>query len=188
MGGIDQFVGGDLVPTTVSQVFDPANPAAGWQTIAPMPVASGEGRGFGFDADTLNGVMQPWSGKLYVVGGGDWTNRSAEVMEYDIATDTWDQAFPDLITARRDHAGTFVPLCTTDPNDGLPGMWVFGGNIGAVIHRSVIGILPVPSRMSADIVVDAPPLQDYSRQTKPGLTILNNGGEADWNLFNYLRL
>jgi hypothetical protein len=48
-------------------------------------------------------------------------------MSYSIRTNSWNQAFPDLNQARRNHAGVFVPLCTADPNDGLPGLWVFGG-------------------------------------------------------------
>ncbi len=128
MGGHISYAGSDLVPTDVAQVYDPSNPGAGWTAIASMPVASAEGRGFGFDMDSL-GVTAPWTGKIYVAGGGDWPDQSAEALEYDIATNTWDQAFPDLITARRDHAGAFVPLCTLDPTDGLPGMWVFGGRI-----------------------------------------------------------
>lgn len=127
MGGNDQYVGSDLVPTTVVEALDTANIGAGWTALANMPVASAEGRGFGFDTDTL-GINQPWAGKVYVVGGGDWSSRSAEVMEYNIDSNLWDQGFPDLNQARRDHAGLFVPLCTADPNDGLPGMWVFGGN------------------------------------------------------------
>jgi hypothetical protein len=130
MGGISEYVGGDLVPTTVVEVFDPANPGAGWTAVTPMPVASAEGRGFGFDSDTL-GINSPWGDKIYVAGGGDWSANTVEVMEYDAALDYWNQAFPDLINARRDHAGVFVPLCTADPTDGLPGMWVFGGQAGA---------------------------------------------------------
>ncbi len=127
MGGHISFTGGDLVPTNEVEVFDTANPGAGWVALASMPVATAEGRGFGFDADTL-GLNQPL-GKIYVAGGGDWPDQSAEVMEYDVATDTWDQSFPDLIQARRDHAGVYVSTCTPDPADGLPGMWVFGGRI-----------------------------------------------------------
>jgi hypothetical protein len=126
MGGISGYVGGDLVPTDVVEVLDTGNPGAGWSVLAPLPVPTGEARGFGFDADT-RGEQAPWDGKLYIAGGGDWPDGSAEVMEYDIATDTWDQAFPDLNVWRVNHAGTFVPLCTDDPSDGLPGMWVFGG-------------------------------------------------------------
>jgi hypothetical protein len=126
MGGIYQYVGGDLVPTDVVEVLDTANLAAGWTALAPLPVAMAEGRGFGFDDDTL-GVDAPWQGSLFIAGGGDWPDISREAMIYDISTDTWDQSFPDLNDRRVNNAGTFVPLCTPDPNDGLPGLWVFGG-------------------------------------------------------------
>ena len=119
MGGIYDYPPGDLVPSNVVEALDVNNLGAGWQVLAPMPVASGEGRGFG------------WAGKTYVAGGGDWPADSAEAMEYDIASNTWNQAFPDLITLRRDHAGALIPLCTADPTDGLPGMWVFGGRSGS---------------------------------------------------------
>jgi chitodextrinase len=95
--------------------------------LASLPVATAEGRGFGFGADTL-GLDQP-HGKLYVAGGGNWPNSSALVMEYDVAADTWDPYFPNLNAARRDHAGAYAPLCTPDEGDGLPGMWVFGGRV-----------------------------------------------------------
>ena len=127
IGGIYDYTGGDLVPTAVVEALDTHNIAAGWQAKASLPVASGEGRGFGFDADTL--APAPWGGHLYVAGGGDWPNSSAEAMEYNVLTDSWNQGFPDLNQARRDHAGVFVPLCTEDPNDGLPGLWVFGGRL-----------------------------------------------------------
>ncbi|MBN1953849.1 MAG: PKD domain-containing protein, partial [Anaerolineae bacterium] len=130
MGGADAYTGGDITVVNIVEVFDPANPGAGWQSMANMPVALAEGRGFGFDSDTM-GIQAPWSGKIYVVGGGDWPEESAEAMEYDVASDTWDQSFPNLNTMRRDHAGVFVPLCTPDPSDGLPGMWVFGGRSGS---------------------------------------------------------
>jgi hypothetical protein len=116
-----------LNPTNAVEVFDPANPTAGWVPLAGLPLATAEGRGFGFQTDTL-GVQQP-PGKIYVAGGGNWPEASAEVLEYDVASDTWNQAFPDLLTARRDHAGVYVPLCTPNPRDGLPGMWVFGGHL-----------------------------------------------------------
>ncbi|GEM_PF-734328 len=136
MGGDYQYTGGDLVPTNVVQVFDTNNPAAGMVTVDPMPLPTSQGRGFGFPADTVAGVNQPWTGKIVVAGGGDWSAFSAEVMEYDTlnrswSTDgTWNQDFPDLVYARRNHAGVFVDYCTPDPTDGMPGMWVFGGYAG----------------------------------------------------------
>lgn len=126
LGGIYYYDGVDLVPTDAVEVLDTVNLGAGWTALASMPVATAEGRGIGFDADTL-GLNEPGPGYLYVVAGGDWPDGSAEVMEYDIAANTWNQGFPDLNDWRSNTAGTFVPLCTPDPNDGLPGMWIFGG-------------------------------------------------------------
>lgn len=130
MGGVASFTGGDLGPTNAVEVLDPRNLAAGWVgTPMPMPVVSGEGVGFGFDEDAP-GYYDPlasWYGRIYVVGGGDWPGISGEALEYMVGRDGWDMTFPDLNQPRRDHAGVFVPLCTPDPNDGLPGMWVFGG-------------------------------------------------------------
>ena len=96
LGGIYAYVGGDLVPTDVVEVLDTGDLGAGWQPLASMPVATAEGRGYGFGGDTL-GLDQPGAGYLYVVGGGDWPDGTAEAMEYDIAANTWNQGFPDLI-------------------------------------------------------------------------------------------
>ena len=128
IGGVGSYVGGELDPVATFEVLDTANLAAGWTLLAPMPTAGGEGRGYGFDSDTLN-VNAPWHGKLYVVASNDWPYVSSEMLEYDIATNTWRDDLPELPTPRADLAGTFVPLCTPDPNDGLPGLWTFGGRI-----------------------------------------------------------
>lgn len=131
MGGIAGYSGGDLVPSDVVEALDLSNLNAGWITLASLPVPTGEGRGFGFGADTLTGNLQVGEGKLYVVGGGDWPSESAEVLEYDIISGSWSQDFPELLSARRDHAGVYIPLCTEDSQDGMPGMWVFGGRQGS---------------------------------------------------------
>jgi hypothetical protein len=91
-----------------------------------LPIPTAEGRGFGFDSDT-RGIQSPWPGAIYVVGGADWPDIGRDVLEYRIATNTWDDSFPELNDRRVNLAGVFVPLCTEDPDDGLPGMWVFGG-------------------------------------------------------------
>jgi hypothetical protein len=93
-----------------------------------MPAPGGEGRAYGFDSDTLD-VNSPWAGKIYVVAPNDWAAVSSEVLVYDIPTNSWRDDMPELPTARADLAGTFVPLCTSDPNDGLPGLWTFGGRV-----------------------------------------------------------
>lgn len=131
MGGTYQYSGGDLIPTNVVEALDVNDQASGWQVLTSMSVATAEGRGFGFSSDTLYELQADWQGKIYVIGGGDWPDYTAEAMEYDIASDTWSQAFPDLVQARKNHAGTYIPLCTPDPYDGLPGMWVIGGYMGS---------------------------------------------------------
>lgn len=127
IGGVSSYVGGELDPTDVVEVLDPANLAAGWTTLTAMPTAGGEGRAYGFDVDTL--AIPPWQGKLYVVAPNDWPYVSSEVLEYDIAANTWRSDLPELPTPRADMAGSFIPLCTPDPDDGLPGLWTFGGRI-----------------------------------------------------------
>jgi hypothetical protein len=125
---VSSYVSGDLTPTNAVEVLDTANLAAGWKTAMKMLGVIGEGVGFGFDEDAP-GYYDPlagWYGRLYVVGGGDWPASSREVMEHMTGRDGWDMTFPELNQPRRDFAGVFVPLCTPDPDDGLPGMWVFG--------------------------------------------------------------
>jgi hypothetical protein len=92
-----------------------------------MPTAGGEGRGYGFDSDTL--LTYPFTGKIYVVAANDWAAVSGAFWEYDIATNIWNTDLPLLPTPRADLAGTFIPLCTDNPFDGLPGIWTFGGRV-----------------------------------------------------------
>ncbi len=130
IGGDYQYTGGDLVPTDIVEVLDVTNLAAGWSTVASMPIPLSQGRAFGLDVDTL-GVNVP-VGKIYTAGGGDWPNETTEAMEYDVASDTWNQAFPDLNIARRNHAGVYIPLCTPDdPTDLMPSLLVVGGRSGS---------------------------------------------------------
>ncbi|MBN1261870.1 MAG: S8 family serine peptidase [Anaerolineae bacterium] len=131
MGGIYNFdtSGPELTPTDLVEVLDTRNLGAGWTTRSSMPVAGAEGRAFGFDSDThILGYPNPLPGHIFVVGVADWPDGSQEALEYLTGPDSWDQNFPDLNEDRRDHAGVYIPLCTPDPDDGLPGLWVFGGH------------------------------------------------------------
>ncbi len=128
IGGVGSYVGGELDPVDTLEVLDTSNLGAGWTLLAPMPVAGGEGRAYAFDSDTL-GASSPWEGKVYVVAANDWAAPSGEVMIYDIPTNTWRDDLPELPTPRADLAGSFVPLCSADPTDGLPGLWTFGGRV-----------------------------------------------------------
>jgi hypothetical protein len=128
IGGVGYYDGSELNPVDTFEVLDTANLAAGWTLLAPMPTAGGEGRAFGFDSDSREG-KGPYQGKIYVVASNDWAAVSSEVLEYDVTTNTWRDDLPELPTARADLAGSFVPLCTADPTDGLPGIWTFGGRV-----------------------------------------------------------
>jgi uncharacterized repeat protein (TIGR01451 family) len=114
--GGNTFDGANLVAQTKAEVFTPA--AGTWNdaTVADLVTASGEGRGYGFDS----GSGYETAGKVILAGGGIWSSDTNAVLSYDIATNTYDETFPDLNIERRDHAGFFVP--------GSPSkMFVFGG-------------------------------------------------------------
>jgi len=114
------FDGASLYAQTIAEVFDPA--AGTWNdaAVADLPVASAEGRAWGFDS----GSPYVLAGKIVIAGGGQWPAESNEALLYDVATDTYDYDFPNLNISRRDHAGVWVP--------GDPGvMWVFGGRSSA---------------------------------------------------------
>ncbi len=131
MGG-DTFAAGSLTPQTIVEKLDTANPTA-WDdaSVADLPIPCDENRGFGFDTNSGYDL----AGKVITAGCGQWPNAPSELpesMSYDVATNTWDQSFPDLINARRNHAGAFIPALDAPlkPNGGVvgtPGMWVWGG-------------------------------------------------------------
>lgn len=131
MGG-DTFDGAALNPQVIVEKLDTANPTA-WDdaSVADLPIPCDENRGFGFDTNSGYDL----AGKVVTAGCGQWPNAPSELtesMSYDVATNVWDQAFPDLINARRNHAGAFIPTIDAPltPNGsiaGTPGMWVWGG-------------------------------------------------------------
>ncbi|MBN1136665.1 MAG: S8 family serine peptidase [Anaerolineae bacterium] len=121
--GGDTFDGAALVAQTIAERMDPA--AGTWDdaAVADLPIAGDEGRAFAFDSNS----PYPYAGQIVLATMAQWSGASAEVVLYDVATNSYDTTFPDLLNARRNHADAFVPLCTGDPEDGLPGMWVLGG-------------------------------------------------------------
>lgn len=129
IGGVGLYDGSELDPVDAFEVLDTTNLAAGWQTLDPMPFAGGEGRAFGFDADTLN-IAAPWENRIYVVAANDWAAVSNSFIAYDVTAGEWmTETLPTLPTARADLAASYIPICTSDPNDGLPGLWTFGGRV-----------------------------------------------------------
>lgn len=104
--------------------FDPANPGAGWVRMADLPDTLGESQAFGFNTGSPYGL----GGHIITAGKGQWPNEFADCYDYNVAANTW-ATFPALNQARRNHAGFFVP--GTGGSNGIPGMWVLGGRVGA---------------------------------------------------------
>jgi len=124
------FDGTNLVAQTRAEVMADPGGAGTWNdaAVADLPAAYDEGQAFGFDTTT---TIEDMAGLIVLAGGGIWPGESADALAYDTVADTYDTAFPDLINARRNHAGVFVPDATASATDGLPGMWVLGGRSGA---------------------------------------------------------
>ncbi len=123
------FDGTNLNAQTRTEVMLDPGGAGTWDdaAVAELATATAEGRAWGFDSDSV----YPYANQIVIAGGGQWPSETAAAFIYDVATDTYDDLFPDLINARRDHAGVLVPLCTEPRTDGLPGLWVLGGRQGA---------------------------------------------------------
>lgn len=128
-GGTISDPGGLLAQTRAEVMADPEG-AGTWNDAAvpDLPSPMGEGRAFGFDsADGIDRLTD----KIVFVGGGDWPNETGDGWTYDTLTHTYDVSFPDLQEFRRDHAGVYVPLDSSNQADGLPGLWVIGGHSGS---------------------------------------------------------
>jgi len=122
--GGDVYNGTALRTQRIVERFDPANPGAGWVRMADLPDTLGESQAFGFDTGSPYGL----GGHIIVAGKGQWPNEFPDCYDYNVAANTW-TTFPMLNQARRNHAGFFVP--GTDGTNGIPGMWVLGGRVGA---------------------------------------------------------
>jgi hypothetical protein len=126
-GGV--YDGFDLIAQTQAEVMAEPAGAGTWDDagVADLPAASAEGRAYGFNSDSTYGL----AGQIVLTGGGRYPGETAEVLAYDVASNTYDITFPDLINARRGHAGVLIPICSEQPDDRLPALWVFGGRRGS---------------------------------------------------------
>lgn len=172
------FDGVNLNSQVKTAVYDPVAGAWDDAAVAELPTAGAEGRAFGFD--TNSGVDQ--AGKIIVAGGGLWPADTNEVYSYDVATNAYDYAFPNLNITRRDQAGFYVP--------GNPGaMWVFGGRSG--VDTPPFGVpeyLLVNVTTPTPVIVITPPALDASLLPDSSVVVpltVGNEGNADltWQLF-----
>jgi len=100
------------------------NTGAGWVRVHDMRISNGEARAYAFQrADSLLG----FSRQIVVAGTGQWPYESSYCHLYDVTGDTWWSltSFPRLDSARRNHAGAYIP--GTAGAYGVPGIWVWGG-------------------------------------------------------------
>jgi hypothetical protein len=121
--GGDTYDGASLIAQTIAEKMDPAVGIWNDAGVADLPQAGDEGRAFGFDS----GTSYAYANQIVIATLAQWGGASNVVVLYDVASNTYNVDFPDLINARRNHAGVFVPVESPSPTDGLPGMWVFGG-------------------------------------------------------------
>jgi PKD repeat protein len=149
MGG-DDFVAAALVPLTMTERLDTNAGPLAWDDagVADMPIACDENQGFGFDTSSAYEL----AGMIVLAGCGQWPAEIAESLIYDVAGDTWDMAFPDLINARRNHAGAFIPTSAIGP-----AMWVWGGRQGADTNvLTAVEFYTVPTVINAGFSSNSP--------------------------------
>jgi hypothetical protein len=180
------FDGANLISQTRAEVMADPEGAGTWDnaSVADLPSASAEGRAYGFDSNLTWGLP----GQIVIAGGGEWPGETAEALVYDVASDSYDVSFPDLLNARRDHAGVTVPICTDDPSDALPAMWVFGGRQGVddppympAEYFPLLCGLDVPNIGIEPLQLEAGLFPNQTTSTV--ITIENNGYvPLDWSL------
>jgi subtilisin family serine protease len=126
--GIIYAFGGDtwnsvslnLIAQTRAEKMNPADGIWVDAAVLDLPIASGEGRAYGFDSNSSHML----AGKIIIAGGGQFPADTNEVFTYNVSTDIYDYGFPDLNITRRDQAGFIIPFPRST-------MWVFGGNTGS---------------------------------------------------------
>ncbi len=176
------YDGSSLVAQTRAEVMADPEGAGTWNdaAVADLPQAGAEGQAFGFDSNTPYGL----AGKIVLAPAyAQWPGESAQVVTYDVASNSYDETFSDLNITRRNNAGAFVPICTEDPTDGLPGMWVIGGRSGsdnppyaAPEYYPLSCALPAPELAFAKTVEVA---EAYGGQLVTYTLIYSNTGDAD---------
>jgi hypothetical protein len=129
-------IGGDTANPTILLQARPyverlnlRNIAAGWTRVTDTPDSIGETRAFAFNVTPQLGFNR----QIILAGQGKWPAESAKCFIYTVSTNTW-QAFARLDSARRNHAGAYIP--GTAGTNGVPGIWVWGG-------RKVLDTLPL---------------------------------------------
>jgi hypothetical protein len=123
-GDTANMISAYLYATAKVERLNLRNLGAGWTSVASLPAICGESRAFAFNTTTGLGIS-----RQIVVGSiGQWPAESANCYIYHVTGDSW-STFPKLDSARRNHAGAFIP--GTAGANGVPGIWVWGGRKGS---------------------------------------------------------
>ncbi len=120
--GGDIYSGTSLIAQTMVEKLDTTDASPAWNDVdaADLPFACDETQAFGFDSD----ADYRYAGSIIVAGCGQWSTEYEYSLRYNAGSNTWDESFPDLNQARRNHAGAFIP---EGEGIGRPGIWVWGG-------------------------------------------------------------
>jgi len=123
--GGDSWIGSTLIAQTIVEKLDTKAATLTWDDagVADLPITCDETQAFGFDSNSKYHM----AGSIVVAGCGRWSMEYVYSLRYNVAKDTWDESFPDLNQARRNHAGVFIP---EGEGVGRPGIWVWGGRQG----------------------------------------------------------
>jgi subtilisin family serine protease len=125
------FDGSTLLNVTTVEVLDPTAPSPVWDdgSVADLPEECSSSKAYGFDTGSPYSDPDgtPLGGKI-VSGCGFWPDENNHVYVYDSTLDFW-EAFPFFSEelGRRDHAAAFIPPGGEILENGMPGMWVWGG-------------------------------------------------------------
>jgi len=104
--------------------------AAAWndKDVADLPEACDESQAFGFASGPLDGTVT-------LAGCGQWPNALADVLQYKVSTNKWNN-IGSLLEARRNHAGVNIGT------DAKPKLMVVGGynsDASVILQTSEIG-------------------------------------------------
>lgn len=119
---------GTLVAQTTVEAWKPGSKKWNDTKFADLPIGCDETQAFGFDSGPLGGTIT-------VAGCGQWPAAVPDVLQYDVADDSW-STVGTLNEVRRNHAGTNIGT------DAKPKLFVAGGYAvdgGTAISSSEIG-------------------------------------------------
>ncbi len=166
-GTIYAIAGGNLGITPQSTVFALAPGATSWRSVAPLPLAFGQGRMYTAAATGLDGT-------IYLIGGvdRDLLETQSSVFAYTPATDSW----VSVASLPAPRAGMAVAT-GADGTIYAIGGWSGRIGIGSTYHNTVFAYTPATDSWRS--VADLPDFRrDLAAAAGPDGTIYAIGGSS----------